>query len=141
MKKAIFLGCIGLLFALISVVSYAAMTKTPISPSDLPALKGKWVGTRIAGTTPGGITELDIENDTPPLQGKLTVHNVIVRGSRGRTVTLEFKNGQIDKQGNLVIKKEKNEFEFSLYEGEGKMKLEGDYYFMGVRGKITLQKK
>ena len=70
----------------------------------------------------------------------MAVHNVIVRGAPGRTVNLEFQNGLIE-AGNLVIRKEKNEFEFALFTGEGQMKLEGNYFFVGAKGTMTLNKK
>ena len=120
--------------------SFAAMTKKAITKEDLPALKGKREGVRTVGGGTTANTDLEIYNDTVPLQGKLTVHNVIVRGAPGRTVNLEFQNGLIE-AGNLVIRKEKNEFEFALFTGEGQMKLEGNYFFVGAKGTMTLNKK
>ncbi len=141
MKRMIFSGGIILIFASMVLMSFAAMTRDPVSTNNLPDLKGKWEGTRITGGGTSALTDLEIYNDTIPLQGKLLVHNVIVRGTQGRTVTLNFKNGVIDKEGNILIKSGDNVFELSLYRSEGKMKLEGDYYFMGFRGKVSFYKK
>ena len=126
------------------LVSYAAMTKTPISPSDLPALKGKWVGTRTLGTGTVLNTDLEILNDTLPLKGKFIFYDVARRGAMKGTDTIEYPNGEINKEGALVFRgkvAEKNFFELSLYKDDGKMKLDGDLYLMGFRGKMTINKK
>jgi len=141
MKKVIFSKWCCLLFTLMVLVSCATVPKKPITKSDLSDLKGKWEGTR---TTLGGVTaltDLEIYNDTLPLKGKLMVHNILVRGTTYRTETLEFNNGGINKEGNFMLQHGDNVFELSLYKGEGKMKLEGEYYYRGFRGKLVLYKK
>lgn len=144
MKRTIFLGCIILLSALMVLTSCAttptAIKKT-ISGSDLQTLKGQWEGMRSTGGGKSERTELEIYNDSTPLKGKLMAHNVIIRGERGRTVTIDFNNGVINSEGNLMIKSEQNIIDLSLYPAEGKPRLEGSYYLMGGKGTLRLNKK
>lgn len=143
MKRTIFLGCMGLLFALMVVVSYAAMTKVPISTSDLPDLKGKWEGWRTGAVGGAGLrTELEIYNDTLPLKGKITYHDVKRRGMKDALGDfIQELNGTINNDGNLYSKSGQNSIELSLYKGDGKMKLDGDCYLTGFKGTMTLNKK
>lgn len=139
MKKIVF-GGVFILIILVGLVSYAAMTKEPISESNLSDLKGNWEGWR---TLTGGDfrTELVIDNDTLPLKGKFTFHDVKRKGKMSGTNDAEFKQGKI-KNNNFYLKwGGNNEVELSLHKGDGKMKLEGDLYFAGNRGTMTLNKK
>ncbi len=143
MKKAIFLGFMGLLFTSIALVSYAAMTKEALTPSNVSDLKGKWEGWRTGqGGTTGLRTELEIYNDTVPLKGKITYHDVRRRGMKDAVgdFAQEF-SGTINENGNLYAKSGQNYFELSLYKGDGKMKLDGDCYLTGYKGTMTLNKK
>jgi hypothetical protein len=139
MKKIIFWVFFIHISILIGLVSYAAMTKEPISENNLSDLKGKWEGWR---TLTGGNfrTELEIDNDTLPLKGKFTFHDVKRKGKMSGTNTMDFGKGRI-KDNNFYVKKEENEIELSLHKGDGKMKLEGDFYFAGNRGTMSLNKK
>ena len=130
-----------LLFITMGLLSCATLPKKLITGNDLPILKGKWDGTRTVGTGVTALTELEIYNDTIPLKGKLMAHNVLVRGASGGTVTLDFNNGLINPEGNFIIKSGQDVIELSLYQGEGKMKLQGDYYMMGAKGMLVLYKK
>jgi len=142
MKKIVSLGCIVLLSTLMALVSCATLPNKPISKSDLPSLKGKWEGQRTTGAGTAANTDLEIFNDTLPLKGTLTVHNVVTRqGTPGRTVVHEFQGGTINEAGNFILKSDQILFELSLYQGEGKMKLEGDYYYWGFKGKVVFYKK
>jgi len=143
MKKTIFLGCMGLLFGLMALVSYAAMTKESLSPNNASDLKGKWEGWRTGpvGGSKNLRTELEIYNDTLPLKGKLTAHDVKRKGVLSGTETNDFNQGTINNDGNFYLKWGQNYLELSLYKGDGKMKLEGDCYFTGAKGTITLHKK
>ena len=142
MKKVIFSGCIILIFVSMVLMSYAAMKKEPISSSNFSDLKGKWEGWRTGGVSAQNLrTELEIYNDTPPFKGKLTFHDVQRRGMMSGTHTTDFSQGTINDEGNLILKSGQNVFEFSLYRDERKMKLEGDFYFMGFKGTMTLNKK
>jgi hypothetical protein len=143
MKKAIFLGCMGLLFVFMALASYAGMTKESLSPSNVSDLKGKWEGWRTGPVGATGLgTELEIYNDTVPLKGKITYHDVKRRGMRDALgdAVQEFK-GIINNDGNLYTKWGQNYIELSLYKDDGKMKLDGDFYFQGFKGTMTLNKK
>jgi hypothetical protein len=138
MKKIVSWG-VFILFILIGLESYAAMTKEPISEGNLSDLKGKWEGWR---TLRGRDlrTELEIDNDTLPLKGKFIFHDLQRKGKMSGTYILEFNQGMI-KDNNLYLKHGQDYFELSLRKGDGKMKLEGDFYSMGYGGTITLNKK
>jgi len=141
MKKIIFLGCIMLFFASMVFVSYAAMQKEPITRNNLSDLKGKWEGWRtLAQGSVNLRTEMDISNDTLPIKGALTFHDVQRRGMTTGDFTQQI-TGTINDKGNFCFKWGQNEFELSLYKGDGKMRLEGDFYFMGAKGTMTLNKK
>jgi len=139
MKKAIFFGSFVLIFVSMVLVSYAAMTKGPLSRSDLPALKGKWVGTRTVGTATVLNTDLEIHNDTLPVEGKFIFYDVLRAGRRG-TETINFK-AKINEKGNLYVKGGNVEVELSLYKEDAKIKLEGDYFWAGAKGTMSFKKK
>ena len=144
MKKMVVLVGIVLLFVFMAMTSDALYTKKPITPSDVPALKGKWSGDRVLKGVPDKyLVDLEISNDKLPLKGKLTLHKVIRAGLKERTevISLTTKNNEINKEGNLVIKGEKIQFELSLYTEDGKMKLEGDYRFQDLQGTLSVYKK
>jgi len=102
-------------------------------------LKGKWEGWRnISGRDLR--TDLEIDNDTLPLKGKFIFHDAIRKGVMSGTNTMEFDQGSI-KDNNFYLKLRENYFELSLHKGGGKMKLEGDFYFAGNRGTMSLNKK
>lgn len=112
-----------------------------ISQSDLAALKGNWEGERVVAVGTSALTDLEIYNDRLPLQGKMTFYSILVRGTGGRQESLAFKNGIINKEGDLMIREGDNVIELSLYGGEGKMKLDGTYFYKGFRGKLYFNKK
>jgi hypothetical protein len=130
MKRMIFTGCAILVFASMILVSYADMTREPISTSNLSDLKGKWVGSRTLGPSTALNTEMEISNDSLPLQVKFIFHDVRRLGKSGTTEIRNFK-GKINDQGNLVVTGTNFEVELSLYKDEGKMKLEGNYSSLG----------
>jgi len=141
MKRTWLIGLILLLSVfIVSGCATAPITKTSLTERDVTVLKGKWSGTRTVGTTPGGITDLEIFNDTVPLRGRLLIHGSQLKRS-ATPVVLNFGNGRINNEGNLIITDERNEFEFSLYKTDGKMKLEGKYFLAGFTGTLTLQKE
>lgn len=140
MKKIIFLGVFIQIFILIGLASYAGMTREPISEGNLSDLKGKWEGWRTLAGTRDFRTELEIYNDTLPLKGKFIFHDVKRRGMTSGTNTMEFGEGTI-KDNNFYLKQGENYWELSLHKGDGKMKLEGDFYNKGARGTMTFNKK
>jgi hypothetical protein len=143
MKKIIFLWSVVLLIISMTLVGYAKMEKTAISKGNLADLKGKWLGTRTFGPGRDLNTDLEILNDTLPVQTKFTLYDVQKPGARqrGETVTTEFKNGKINDQGNLFIEGSNIEIELSLFEEDGKKKLEGNYFWKGVKGTMSFKKK
>jgi hypothetical protein len=133
---------IALLAVFFILNACATVPKKPITPGDLPDLKGKWEGTRelFVGTVHTlTYAEMEIYNDTLPLQGKITLHLYT-----GDIRTHAFENTQITDQGNLIIGLPRGEkLDFILYKGEGKKTLYGSYDNRegGGVGRITLHKK
>ena len=140
MKRIVFLGVFIQVFILMGLAGYAAMTREPISEGNLSDLKGKWEGWRTFGVSQSFRTELEIDNDTLPLKGKFVFHDVKRAGVTSGTNTMEFKGGRIE-NGNFYLKGGQYYWELSLHKGDGKMKLEGDLYFRGAKGTMTLNKK
>jgi hypothetical protein len=140
MKKIISLWTVILLIVSMALVSHAKMEKIAISGGNLAELKGEWIGSRTIG--PGTVknTDLEILNDTLPLQVKLTFYDVKKPGKAFTTEIRDFK-GKINDQGNLFFKGPNNEVELSLYKDDGKMKLEGTYYWFGSKGTMSFKKK
>ena len=139
MKRMIFSGCIILVLASMVFVSYAEMQKIALSQANLADLKGKWVGRRTIG--PGQKnTDLEISNDSLPVQVKLIFYDVKKAGKATTTEIKDFK-GKINDQGNLFHKGPDNEVELSLYKDDGKMKLEGTFYWFGSKGTMSFKKK
>ena len=139
MKKSV-AGIVLMLIMLLGLASYAAMTKEPISKSSLSDLKGKWEGWRTIEGSRDARTELEIYNDTLPLKGKFTLHDVRQKGTKSGTNEVEFDQGKI-KDDHFYFKRGNNELELSLHKGDGKMKLEGEFQFWGAKGRMTLDKK
>ena len=140
MKRMIFSGCIVLVLASMVIVGYAEMQKIALSKGNLADLKGKWVGSRTIG--PGTVknTDLEISNDSLPVQCKLTFYNVRKAGKADTTEIRDFKC-KINDQGNLFFEGTNNEVELSLYKDDGKMKLEGNFYWFGSKGTMSFKKK
>ena len=145
MKRMIFSGCIILVLASMVSVSYAETQKIAISKGNLADLKGNWVGSRTVG--PGTVlnTDLEISNDSLPVQGKFIFYDVQRQDKTGSTVSgstvvVDFK-GKINDQGNLLITGVDTEVELSLYEDGGKKKIEGNFFIRGARGTMSFKKK
>ena len=139
MKRMIFSWCIILVLASMVFVSYAKMEKTAISEGNLADLKGKWVGSRTVGMMTSN-TDLEISNDSLPVQVKLIFYDVKKARKATTTEIKDFK-GKINDQGNLFHKGPDNEVELSLYKDDGKMKLEGTFYWFGSKGTMSFEKK
>ena len=141
MKRMIFSGGIILVLASMVFVSYAEMQKVVLSESNLADLKGKWVGSRNTAARMGINTDLEISNDSLPVQGKLTFYNVRKAGGKSDTTEIRDFKGKINDQGNLFFKGPNNELELSLYKDDGKMKLEGNFYWFGSSGAMSFKKQ
>jgi hypothetical protein len=86
-------------------------------------------------------TDLEISNDSLPVQGKFIFYDIMRSGRRGETEIRDFNNGKINDQGNLFIKGGNMEVELSLYKDDGKMKLEGNFFWTGAKGTMSFKKK
>ena len=140
MKRIIFPWGVILLIISMALVSYAKMEKIAISEGNLPDLKGKWTGSRIMGAGTRLNTDFEISNDSLPVQGKFIFYDVMRSGRRGETEIKDFM-GKINDQGNLVITGSNVEVELSLYKDDGKMKLEGNFFWTGAKGTMSFKKK
>jgi len=116
------------------------MEKIAISKDNLADLKGKWVGSRSMGVGTVLNTDMEISNDTLPVQGKFIFYDIQRSGRRGETEIKDFQ-GKINDQGNLVITGSNVEVELSLYKDGGKMKLEGTLFWTGAKGTLSFKKK
>jgi hypothetical protein len=142
MKKIISLWGVVLLIISMTLVGYAKMEKTAISKGNLAGLKGEWVGTRTIGPGRDLNTDLEILNDTLPVHTKFILYDVEKKGrQRGETLTTEFKSGKINDQGNLLVTGNNIEVELSLFEDDGKKKLEGNFFWKGTKGTMSFKKK
>jgi hypothetical protein len=87
-------------------------------------------------------TDLEISNDSLPVQGKVIFYQVGRPGVTSMRQIFNFKDGEVNDKGNLLITSSPVELELSLYKDAGKMKLEGDFTSMGgVRGTMSFEKK
>jgi len=116
---------ITLLFVVAILTGCAALsaTKTTLIKTNLTILKGTWSGTRDFMTSDSTRTQLEIDNNTEPMQGEWMIENVrfgtavIVGASPGSTVTIDFKNGHISDQRTFLIIEGNNFVELTLYNG------------------------
>ena len=130
-----------LLAGLLTLSACATVPISPLSPGDVPSLKGTWEGSREMNW--GRYKSYDpammeVFNDSIPLKGKLTI--LFMEGSDTRV--FQFDNGTIDPQGNLVLPlKDDTKAVLSFHKGENKMRLDGLYYYVNYIGRLTLDKK
>ena len=121
----------------------ATVPVKPIASSDLPDLKGRWGGTReivLNFTRTFSFAVLEIDSDTLPVKGKLSLYIPEYSGNEVRTYP--FDDGQIDQSGKLIIDlPETNRMELSFYSAEAKKTLYGSFYHGRQTGKIVLIKK
>ena len=143
MKRiVIFSGCIILVLASIVFMSYGEMQKIAISIANLSGLKGNWVGSRTTGPGESRNTDLEISNDSLPLQCKFTLYDFENIQGRGKTKTLDRDlKGKINEEGNLFVEAGNVTVELSLYDDGGKKKLEGNYFWGGRKGTMSFKKK
>jgi hypothetical protein len=124
-----------------ALVSYAKMEKIAISEGNLADLKGKWIGSRTLGSGTRMNTDLEIFNDSLPVQGKFIFYDVMRSGRHGETQVSDLKNGKINDQGNLFFTGSNIEVELSLYKDDGKKKLEGNFFWRGAKGTMSFKKE
>ena len=151
MKKVICLIGISLFFVSMGLVSCAPGQKTIITKSNLPALKGTWSGwTTFSSFEAFSVqTTMEIDNDSVPLKGKITLINLPDKvafafpadaKTAGNNMIIDFANGRISDQGTLLGVSGQNFLELTLFVGE-KMKMDGWFYYYGAKGTMTLTKK
>jgi hypothetical protein len=134
----------GLLLTGLVVMCMACATVSkspiPLSPTAYSELKGTWEGFRMISFDKyltQNIVELEIQNDSVPLKGKLVIFPL-----PGQTVIhYPFDQGEI-KEGKLFIVFPKDiSMELFLYKEEKSLKLEGNFNYKLTQGKISLTKK
>jgi hypothetical protein len=151
MKIRIWLAGCGLLLVSALGVACGPVQKTIITKSDLPTLKGTWSGWTIFSSAQNNpvLTTLEINNDTVPLQGKITLSNLppgvasllpVESLSPGNQVAINFRNGKISDQGTIIGQSGENFLELTYTAGE-KPKFDGWFYYYGARGTLTVTKQ
>jgi hypothetical protein len=143
MKRMIFSGAIILVLASMVFVSHAETQKVALSKDNLADLKGEWRGSRDVQGRGGLDTDLEISNDSLPLEVKLTFYRARKKGRGASAEETQIHNfkAKINDQGNLFFKGSNSELELSLYKDNGSMKLEGNFYWSGSVGTMSLKKK
>jgi hypothetical protein len=92
---------------------------------------------------------MEIDNDTVPVKGKITLHN-LPNGVSARfpadakradnSAIIQFANAHVSDQGTLIGTTGQNFLELTLFVGE-KTKMDGWFYYYGGKGTVTLTKK
>ncbi len=153
MKKTIGFVGIGLFLTFVGLLSCAQVPveKTIITESNLSTLKGTWSGwTSFRGHASSSVlTDLEINNDTVPIQGTITLYNLPEGVANlfpndslavGNNFTLNFKNGLISDKGTIIAKSGKDSLELAYYAGE-KPRFSGWFLYYSANGTMTLTKK
>ena len=140
MRRTILGWGIILLIISMAVISYAGTEKVAISKENAVDLKGNWTGDRSVGPCDRRNTSLEISSESLPVEGKFIFNEVKRPGGAIATVPVPFK-AKINEQGNLLIVGGNTEIELSLYKDGGKMKLEGNFFWYGEKGNMSLKKK
>lgn len=124
---------------------------TTITNYNISLLRGKWEGLSTFGSVSSNIrvpTTMEIYNDTVPLKGKLTMHNVppavfnrfVPRpNTLSGDATIEFGDGNINERGNFVVKQGENYFELTLKIGQ-KLRMDGWIYYLSLNPSVTLSR-
>jgi len=153
MRKAI--RFVGISLLLVSIIwmgcSTTKIKPSPITKYSTPLLKGKWEGLSTFGGVSSNIrvpTTMEIYNETVPLKGKLTMHNVpptvfnpsVPRpNTHSGDVTIQFGDGNINENGNLVGKQGENHFELTLFIGQ-KLRMDGWIYYSNLNPSVTVSR-
>ena len=142
--STIWMGCI-----------YTKMKREPITNYNISLLKAKWEGLTTFGSVANSIrvpTTMEIYNDTVPMKGKLTMHNVPpavfnLFVPKPKTLsgdaTIEFGDGNINERGNFVGKQGENSFELTLIIAptmEQKLRMDGWIYYSSLNPSLTLSR-
>jgi len=145
MKKMIFFEWIIIVLASLIFVSCSAMRQIAISEDNLTQLKGKWTGSRNPDARSTLNTDLEISNDSFPIQGRWILHGVRMPDNIPTTDIINFQGGTINDRGNLLIINSAIEAELSLYRDGDEMWLWGTFSSQGGGGRgggtMMLKKK
>jgi hypothetical protein len=135
-----------------------------MTQKDASTLKGTWTGRTQFGSSGSStaasdtVTELEITNDTFPLEGKITFltlpRNIwmdlpadIKGGPTGQGAVVPFKKGRLSDKGAFMLISGENSLTLYLYNEEGKQKLVGSVVLVTsgsqifVHGDVSLTKK
>jgi hypothetical protein len=172
MKKRVCYGSIVLFLVSVLSISWLCLASRVdcasrpevMTQKDGPALKGKWVGRTLFGSFGSSeaagdtVTELEIYNDTFPLEGKITFltlpRNIwmdlpsdIKGGPTGQGAVVPFKKGRLSDKGAFMLVSGENSLTLYLYKDGEKQKLVGTVILVTsgsqifVGGDVTLNKK
>ena len=137
---------IALLAVFFLLGACATVPVKPIESSDLPLLKGEWTGTReliLGDIRTFAYAKMEIFNDNPPINGKITLYIPDYSGNEERTYP--FENLYFDEYGRMVIKlADENLMTLSYYvgtTGTAKKMLYGSFSHKAQPGTIVLYKK
>jgi len=132
----------------------APTQKTLITESALPTLKGKWSGwTTFSSFQSNRVrTTLEINTDKVPIQGKIILHQLpgnvrifllidLKDVSADNSFTYYFKNGTITDKGTILGTNGQNFLELIYSTGEKQQRFDGQFYFNGGKGEVTLTKE
>ena len=101
------------------------------------------------GSGQGFMCYLDIANDTPPIQGKITFVQLpeplaMIFPADAKTadnsVTVNFRNAEISNNGTLIAQSGKDELELTYY-GGARQKIQGWFYYWATKGTFEVSKK
>ncbi len=151
MKRSICLLGMGLVLFSMAFMSCAPAQKTVITNNNLPSLVGRWEGwvNFGIGGGPGFMCNLVISNDTPPIEGKVTFIQLpeqlaLIFPADAKTadnsVTINFRNAEINDQGTLIAQNGKDVIEMTYF-GDGKPKIQGRFYYWATKGSFEVSKK
>lgn len=132
MKRALFLAIV---IVLVSGFAIAKTAYTPITPADLTDLKGAWIGQR-SDKTGTNRTDLNINNDSLPLKGDITLH-----WPKHIPTTARF-TGQIE-DGRLKLSWNRGNGSADLglrKKDDGSMELRGTIFGRGFSASATFKK-
>lgn len=147
MRKLVCLSMIVALLVSMTVVLAIAQTKTTkLTKENAKVLKGTWQGNMDFASGLNCLFVMTVDNDTPPLKGKLSMQNIpagradlFPGGFSGNTYEGPFDNGLITTKGTLIISGQGGNFgEWTL---KGEKQLTGWFYLWGTQGTMNLKKK
>jgi hypothetical protein len=133
---------IAFLVVVLMLVASAAFAQK-ITQANLADLKGNWMGVANFDAYGNATCEMVVENTAVPVTAALTISMVpdFLAQQLGMTSgTHTFKNdsGRLTSQGSLMFAGDKNFIEFYSLKGN---RLDGWFYFNGVKGDVVLKKK